>query len=169
MRIGETLGLRHNDIAAAGGITVVRWDNDNGARAKSITSRTVPVSAELVRLYGDYLHAEYRDLDSDYVFVNLWGRPVGRPWTYAAVYDVTSLTDGPQTDTDASEASDSQTRCGGAAYRVSYWKMCGAESKNDASVGSREYQRGRVCRACRTPPLFESGWRDLNPRPRRPE
>ena len=65
-----------------------RRDNDNGARAKSITSRTVPVSAELIRLYADYLHAEYGDLDSDYVFVNLWGRPLGRPWTYAAVYDL---------------------------------------------------------------------------------
>jgi integrase/recombinase XerD len=89
MRIGEALGLRHNDIAAAEReITVVRRDNDNGARAKSITARTVPVSAELVRLYADYLHDEYGDLDSDYVFVNLWGRPVGRPWTYAAAYDL---------------------------------------------------------------------------------
>lgn len=89
MRIGEALGLRHNDIAAAEReITVVRRDNDNGARAKSITTRTVPVSAELVRLYADYLHAEYGDLDSDYVFVNLWGGALGRPWTYAAVYDL---------------------------------------------------------------------------------
>ena len=23
-----------------------------------------------------------------YVFVNLWSRPHGRPWTYAAVYDL---------------------------------------------------------------------------------
>ena len=89
MRMGEALGLRHNDIAAAEReITVVRRDNDNGARAKSIIDRTVPVSAELVRLYADYLHAEYGDLDSDYVFVNLWGRPLGRPWTYAAAYDL---------------------------------------------------------------------------------
>jgi len=89
MRVGEALGLRHNDIAAAEReITVVRRENDNGARAKSVTSRTVPVSAELIRLYADYLHNEYGDLDSDYVFVNLWGRPFGRPWTYAAVYDL---------------------------------------------------------------------------------
>ena len=68
MRIGEALGLRHNDIAAAEReITVIRRDNDNGARAKSIIARMVPVSAELVRLYADYLHAEYGDLDSDYV------------------------------------------------------------------------------------------------------
>ena len=89
MRIGEALGLRHNDIGIAEReITVVRRDNDNGARAKSITTRTVPVCAELVRLYADYLHCEYGDLDSDYVFVNLWGRPFGQPWTYAAAYDL---------------------------------------------------------------------------------
>jgi site-specific recombinase XerD len=89
MRIGEALGLRHNDIVAAGGeVTVRRRDNANGARAKSVTSRTIPVGAELVRLYADYLHTEYGDLDSDYVFVNLWGRPRGRPLTYAAVYDL---------------------------------------------------------------------------------
>jgi integrase/recombinase XerD len=51
-------------------------------------SRTIPVSAELVRLYADYLHQEYGDLDSDYVFVNLWGQPHGRPMTYAAAYDL---------------------------------------------------------------------------------
>ena len=54
----------------------------------SHTSRTVPVGAELIRLYADYLHVEYGDLDSDYVFVNLWGRPHGHPLTYAAVYDL---------------------------------------------------------------------------------
>ena len=89
MRVGEALGLRHNDIAAAERqVTVRRRDNANGARAKSATSRTIPVGAELIRLYADYLHGEYGDLDSDYVFVNLWGRPHGRPLTYAAVYDL---------------------------------------------------------------------------------
>lgn len=62
--------------------------NDNGARTKSRQGRSIPVSAELVRLYADYLHAEYGDLDCDYVFVNLWGAPYGRPLTYAAVYDL---------------------------------------------------------------------------------
>jgi site-specific recombinase XerD len=89
MRIGEALGLRHNDIAAAEReVTVRRRDNDNGARAKSVTSRTIPVSAELVRLYADYLHGEYGGLDSDYVFVNLWAGPVGAPLSYRSVYDV---------------------------------------------------------------------------------
>ncbi|MGO2933858.1 site-specific integrase [Microbacterium sp.] len=89
MRIGEALGLRHEDLAAAEShITVQSRVNDNGARSKSRSSRTVPVSAELVRLYADYLHLEYGDLDSDYVFVNLWGRPHGHPLSYTAVYDL---------------------------------------------------------------------------------
>lgn len=89
MRIGEALGLRHNDIAAAEReVTVRRRDNANGARAKSPTARTVPVSAGLIRLFADYLHTEYGDLDSDYVFVNLWGRPLGHRLTYTAVYDL---------------------------------------------------------------------------------
>jgi site-specific recombinase XerD len=89
MRIGEALGLRHSDIAASDrAITVRRRDNANRARAKSVHARTVPVAAELVRLYADYLHTEYGNLDSDYVFVTLWGRPFGHPLTYSAVYDL---------------------------------------------------------------------------------
>jgi integrase len=89
MRIGEALGLRHADIAAAEReITVFPRLNANGARTKPAGSRMIPVSAELVRLYADYLHEEYGDLDSDYVFVNLWGRPHGHPLAYPAVYDL---------------------------------------------------------------------------------
>ncbi len=89
MRVGEALGLRHEDVAAAEReITVAPRINANGARAKSGTARTIPVSAELIRLYADYLHEEYGDLDSDYVFVNLWGRPHGHPLAYPAVYDL---------------------------------------------------------------------------------
>ncbi len=60
MRIGEALGLRHEDLAAAERtVSVVSRDNDNGARSKSREPRSIPVSAELVRLYADYLHGEY--------------------------------------------------------------------------------------------------------------
>jgi site-specific recombinase XerD len=87
-RAGEVLGLRHEDIAAAEcEITVMPRDNANGARAKS-GARTVPVGPELVRLYADYLHEEYGDLDSDYVFVNIWAEPRGRAWSYQAAYDL---------------------------------------------------------------------------------
>ncbi|HWS94772.1 MAG TPA: tyrosine-type recombinase/integrase [Mycobacterium sp.] len=88
LRIGEALGLRHNDIdAAARTVTVTTRINLNGARAKS-GSRQIPVPAHLIRLYSDYLHAEYGDLDSDYVFVKLWAEPVGAPMTYRSVYDL---------------------------------------------------------------------------------
>ena len=86
--MGEALGLRHEDIAIAEKtITVTRRDNANRARAKTGT-RTIPASAELMRLYADYLTREYGSLDSDYVFVNLWSAPLGRPWSYSAVYDL---------------------------------------------------------------------------------
>jgi integrase/recombinase XerD len=89
VRVGEALGLRHADIAAAEAqVTIVRRVNANGARSKSADSRTVPVSAQAIRLWGDYLAAEYGDLDSDYVFVNLFAQPRGQAWTYAAVYDL---------------------------------------------------------------------------------
>ncbi len=89
VRIGEALGLRHEDLAIAEReLTVTPRANDNRARAKAGISRTIPTSAELMRLYADYLTGEYGDLDSDYVFVNLWGRPHGHPLTYPAVYDL---------------------------------------------------------------------------------
>ncbi|WP_460359498.1 tyrosine-type recombinase/integrase [Mycobacterium sp. ZZG] len=88
LRIGEALGLRHEDIDAASCVVaVVGRTNANGARAKS-GSRQVPVPGRLIRLYCDYLHAEYGDLDSDYVFVNLWADPVGVPMSYRSVYDL---------------------------------------------------------------------------------
>jgi integrase/recombinase XerD len=89
MRVGEALGLRHEDIdAAACEVTVIPRVNDNGARSKSRHSRTIPVRAGVVRLYADYLHLEFGDLDSDYVFVNLFAEPRGQALSYAAVYDL---------------------------------------------------------------------------------
>jgi integrase/recombinase XerD len=87
-RAGEVLGLRHEDIAAAEReISIVTRENANGARAKS-GDRAVPVGPELIRLYADYLRLEYGDLDSDYVFVNLFAEPRGQAWSYAAAYDL---------------------------------------------------------------------------------
>ena len=105
VRIGEALGLRHEDLDIAGRTVTVRpRPNDNRARAKTGVCRTVPTSAELMRLYVDYLNGEYGALDSDYVFVNLWSEPKGHPWAYPAVYDLvrrlrvrTASTSGPTT------------------------------------------------------------------------
>lgn len=87
MRVGQALGLRHADfVSRAREVRIVpRDDNANGARAKSRDVAVIPVSTGLVRLYSEYMHVEYGELDSDYVFVNLWSEPVGAPLRYDAV------------------------------------------------------------------------------------
>ena len=45
----------------------------------------IPVSTPLVRLYSEYMHAEYGDRDCDYVFVNLFGGRTGQPLCYQTV------------------------------------------------------------------------------------
>ena len=86
VRIGEALGLRHEDIAVAEQeITVVPRANDNPVRSKSRRQRTIPASAELIRLYRDYLNAEYGDLASDYVFVTLFAESRGHALSCPAV------------------------------------------------------------------------------------
>ncbi|WP_306361460.1 tyrosine-type recombinase/integrase [Nocardia sp. CC227C] len=85
LRIGEALGLRHEDLNPRRCEVAVRLRaNANQARAKT-RSRVVPVPPEVLALYSDYLHEEYGAFDSDYVFVNLWGRPAGTAMTYSAV------------------------------------------------------------------------------------
>src|SRR5665811_501993 len=87
MRIGQALGLRHADVGSRDRVIriVPRTDNANGARAKTRSVHVIPVSTALIRLYSEYLHVEYGALDSDYVFVNLFGEPVGAPLRYQAV------------------------------------------------------------------------------------
>ena len=52
MRVGQALGLRHEDFVSRRRQVriVARADNANGARAKCLSPATVPVSAPLVRL-----------------------------------------------------------------------------------------------------------------------
>jgi integrase/recombinase XerD len=92
MRIGQVLGLRHEDIKAEENeIHIVpREDNVNGARAKTRQTYVIPaVPASVMQLYTDYLIEDLGALDSDhlpdYVFVNLWEGERGRPMTYDAV------------------------------------------------------------------------------------
>lgn len=71
LRIGEALGLRHEDINPRRCELSVRFrENTNYARAKT-NSHVVPVPDRAITLYADYLHDEYGDLDSDYVLINL--------------------------------------------------------------------------------------------------
>jgi len=91
MRIGQCLGLTHADLSVEDGTLqiVPRNDNPNGARAKTRRTHTIPLPAQLLQLYTDYLVDELCALQveslPEYVFVNLWEGEIGRPMTYAAV------------------------------------------------------------------------------------
>lgn len=91
IRVGQALGLRHEDICVEeGSLQIVpREENPNGARAKTRTAYTIPCDERLMQLYTDYLIEDLGALESnslpDYVFVNLWGGELGRPLTYDAV------------------------------------------------------------------------------------
>jgi integrase len=90
LRVGQALGLRHADfVSHRRELRIVpRRDNDNGARAKTRDTHTLPISAGLARIYTDYMFEEYGECDSDYVFVNLFAEPYGRPLRYQAVHQL---------------------------------------------------------------------------------
>lgn len=90
MRVGQMLGLRHEDVRTFDKIIAItpRERNVNAARAKTNEPYSIHVSEELMRLYTDYLLDECGEIESDYVFLNLWGEPVGRPMSYPAVVDL---------------------------------------------------------------------------------
>jgi len=88
MRIGEAIGLRRCDVVpeACEVHVVPRDDNVNGARTKRACEVIIPVSMSLIRLYAAYLRDECGEVDSDYVFIDLWEEPRGRPLSRQAVY-----------------------------------------------------------------------------------
>ncbi|AFZ11577.1 integrase family protein [Crinalium epipsammum PCC 9333] len=90
IRIGQALGLRHEDIRSWDNLICIvpRENNANGARAKTRNTNNIHVSQELMGLYTEYLLKEFDDIDSDYVFVNLWDGVIGRPMKYGAVADL---------------------------------------------------------------------------------
>lgn len=86
-RIGQALGLRHEDIETFNNTIIIRprLDNLNLARAKTHEENTIHVSAALMQLYTDYYLNEYGDIDSDYVFINIWNGKIGLPISYSSV------------------------------------------------------------------------------------
>jgi integrase len=102
LRVGEALGLRLSDLhfaerSAALGcaypgahVHVVPRANVNGARVKGERSRVVPVEGPLIGAFEHYLRRE-RDAcpaaaGCDFVFVNLWGEPLGEPMKVSRVH-----------------------------------------------------------------------------------
>ena len=103
LRIGEALGLRWEDmhflpdssslgcsLAGAHLHVVRRATNSNGALAKSLRSRPVPVHESLVRLYRDYRFERDEKLANvdpcDFVFVNYTGPRTGLAMSYSNAY-----------------------------------------------------------------------------------
>jgi integrase/recombinase XerD len=90
MRIGQALGLKHQDILSRERVIKIIPRNDNaaGVRAKTREPYSIHASANLMRLYADYLVDEVQDVVSDYVFVNLWREPIGEAMSVSAVEDL---------------------------------------------------------------------------------
>lgn len=97
MRIAELCGLHLSDlhlvpsathlgcqIAGAHLHVIRREDNENGALAKSIWPRALPVTKDLVLCHDAYRFerdAVLAAAESDYLLVNLWRAPIGRALT----------------------------------------------------------------------------------------
>lgn len=94
LRIGEALGLRRCDLhlmtsarelgcsVAGAHLHVVPRENANGAAAKSRRERVVPLAPYVVSYYDLYLDERERcrsAAECDFVFVNLFGEPLGAP------------------------------------------------------------------------------------------
>lgn len=103
MRIGESLGLRRQDMhflpdSNALGcriegphVHVRRRLNSNNAYAKSRQSRWIPVEIDTVALYSDYRYERDEVPEAagcDMVFVNLFRAPLGEPMKYASTYEL---------------------------------------------------------------------------------
>ncbi|MGB3641780.1 MAG: tyrosine-type recombinase/integrase [Rivularia sp. (in: cyanobacteria)] len=95
LRIGEALGLRHEDIVTGKNneIRVIpRLNNINNVQVKSGIERVVHVEKQLIQWYSAYLIDEYpEDVDCDFVFVVIKAPgkgEVGTPLKYKAAYSL---------------------------------------------------------------------------------
>ncbi|MGC8509975.1 MAG: tyrosine-type recombinase/integrase [Acidimicrobiales bacterium] len=92
-RASEALGLRIDDLdERRGTVRITPRDNANGARVKGSKERVVPVGRRFIRLTIDYLTLDYGATNSDYLFVNLYGGTIGKPWSYDSVDDLVRRT-----------------------------------------------------------------------------
>ena len=93
MRIGQALGLRHEDINFDTNTVAItaREDNVNGARAKQPADgdgeglAQIPMAQVLVDAYIEFVQDEAASAGSDYVFVNIGAGVIGAPMTYSNV------------------------------------------------------------------------------------
>lgn len=99
IRVGSALGLRHEDFRPWDNeLRLVRRVNANDASVKrSTSSRQREPSPKLltrpaINMHSEYMYEEYGDVESDYLFVNLWSGDIGHPLNYAAVDKIVKAT-----------------------------------------------------------------------------
>jgi integrase len=93
MRVGQALGLRHEDVVSwERRIEIVPREGGGRARSKGGAQGSVPVPGELIRLWSDCMHEEYGAVESDFLFVNLWGGERGRPLACSSVNELVRRT-----------------------------------------------------------------------------
>lgn len=89
LRVGQSLGMRHEDLDPMRKRVQVerREDNVNGALSKQPDTFWVTAPSRFFDLYRDYLVDEFgpSGVDTDYVFVNLARQPVGQPCGYSNI------------------------------------------------------------------------------------
>jgi integrase/recombinase XerD len=167
MRIGQALGLRHSDVVShERRIEIIaREDNANGARGKR-GHGWVPITGELVRLHSDYMHAEYGDLDSDYVFVNLRGGRVGHAMSYDSVDEVVRRTRRRVgfhfTPHQLRHTYATVARRGGVPVEIVSKLLCHRSVRRRATPTCTPRQR--ICASSSSAPACCSGWERANRR-----
>jgi integrase/recombinase XerD len=94
LRVGQALGLRHEDLdPMRRRVRVIRRrDNVNAALSKQRNDFTVDTPHRFFELYAAYLLDELPAIgaDSDYVFINMTRRPVGKPLSYSNAHQLIS-------------------------------------------------------------------------------
>lgn len=90
LRVGQALGLRHEDLDPMRRRVQIlrRTDNSNGVLSKQRNTFTVDAPLRFFDLYAQYLLDELSDFDTDYVFVNLSRKPFGRPLSYSNAHQL---------------------------------------------------------------------------------
>jgi integrase/recombinase XerD len=87
LRINEALGLHFSDIAQIEDKTiriVSRENNENGARVKNNAEGVIYLPDYVVDLLLDYINEDALEYESDFVFINLYGRNKGFPMKYGS-------------------------------------------------------------------------------------
>ncbi len=69
---------------------ISRDDNLNDARVKDSETRIISVPRQTIQAYENYVLDDFPDVDSDYVFINIWRNEIGSPMRYSTAQSLFS-------------------------------------------------------------------------------